>query len=234
MTDWQPYGEVVSPAPMTATPIPVATTPSLGGVVCSECGQSFAADQVIRLGNEYVCAGCKPIAAQKLREGVASRPEQIRREHIKHEASVKSVGLLYFLAAAFLLLAGVFGVAASTSGPVRGFGIGVSLVFLALSVAQIWVGIGLRGLKSWARIGSGILSGLGLLGFPVGTLINGYILYLLFSKKGAVVFSDDYKRVIEATPHIKYRTSVVVWIVLGLLLLLLGLGLFSALFAVRR
>ena len=98
----------------------------------------------------------------------------------------------------------------------------LTVVFLGLAALQIWAGIGLRRLSPWARIPSGILSGFGLLGFPIGTLINGYILYLLFSKKGTTVFSEEYKRAIAQTPHIKYRTSLVVWILLGLLLLLIG------------
>ena len=100
---------------------------------------------------------------------------------------------------------------------------------MAVAGLQIWTAIGLRQLRSWARIVSGVLSGIGLLGFPLGTLLNGYILYLLFSKKGTMVFSDEYKRVIELTPGIKYRTSIVVWIFLGLLLVLLGVAVFGLL-----
>jgi hypothetical protein len=47
------------------------------------------------------------------------------------------------------------------------------------------------------------------------------------------VFSDEYKRVIAETPHIKYRTSIVVWIFLGLLLLLFGAMFLVAIFGAR-
>jgi hypothetical protein len=90
------------------------------------------------------------------------------------------------------------------------------------------VGTGLRRLKRWARIPVGILSGIGLIGFPLGTIINAYILYLVFGKKGVTVFSDEYRLVIEQTPHIKYKTSIVVWIFLGLVLLLIVAGLVAA------
>jgi len=224
MADWRPYGDLSTGQP----------PPTVGlqqpAVVCSECQQAFPLDQTIRLDNHYVCAGCKPVAMQKLREGVTnSSAEQIRNDHLKHEASIKSVGVLYFLAAAFLILAGVLGLTAN-----QGAGVGLGLFCLAIGAAQIWVGIGLRGLKPWARIPTGILSGVGLLGFPLGTIINGYILYLIFSQKGKTVFSDDYQRVIEQTPHIKYKTSIVVWIFLGLLLVLMGLGLVAALFGTRN
>ncbi|HWH68961.1 MAG TPA: DUF4339 domain-containing protein [Candidatus Sulfotelmatobacter sp.] len=227
MADWLPYSAVAAPA--VAAP-PVSVSPS--GLACSECGQSFAPEQVVRLGTGYVCAGCKPIALQKLREGVAknSGAEQIRKDHIKHEASIKSVGVLYFLGATILLLAsvGMFVPSGKAEAPWMG------VLFLGLSAVQIWAGLGLRRLQPWARIPSGILSGVGLLGFPLGTLINGYILYLLFSKKGATVFSEGYKQVIAETPHIKYRTSIVIWILLGLVLLLISLGVFFALFASHR
>jgi hypothetical protein len=224
LSSWQAYGEVAAAVPPHP---PAVGTPA---VICSVCNQGFPLDQTIRLDNGYVCAGCKPVALQRVREGVTSNSaELIRKEHIKHEASVKSVGLLYFLAAALMLLVGIF---SAVSG--QGEGILIGLILLVLGAAQVWVGIGLRGLKAWARIPTAILSGLGLLGFPIGTLINGYILYLVLSAKGKTVFSDEYQRVIEQTPHIKYRTSIVVWILLGLLLLLVGAGLVAAFFGSRR
>jgi hypothetical protein len=161
---------------------------------------------------------------------VSNEAEQIRKDHIRHEASVKSVGILYFLGATVFLLAS-FGM---LTAPARTEGAWVALLFIGLCAVQIWTGLGLRKLKPWARVASGILSGLGLLAFPIGTLINAYILYLLFSKKGATVFSDEYKRIIEETPHIKYRTSIVVWILLGVVLLLLGAAFVAAVFGSHR
>jgi uncharacterized RDD family membrane protein YckC len=38
--------------------------------LCSECGQAFAEDDMIRFAEAWVCAGCKPIFVQKLKEGV--------------------------------------------------------------------------------------------------------------------------------------------------------------------
>jgi uncharacterized RDD family membrane protein YckC len=45
--------------------IKVATT-----VRCSVCRNEFSEDSVIRLGDHTVCAGCKPIFLQRLREGI--------------------------------------------------------------------------------------------------------------------------------------------------------------------
>ena len=38
--------------------------------VCSECGQAFAEDDMIRFEDVWVCATCKPIFVQKIKEGV--------------------------------------------------------------------------------------------------------------------------------------------------------------------
>jgi uncharacterized RDD family membrane protein YckC len=37
---------------------------------CSECNRDFGEDQLIRFGDSMVCAECKPLFVQKLREGL--------------------------------------------------------------------------------------------------------------------------------------------------------------------
>lgn len=231
MVEWRPHGEVIGVSAVAPVIANVAAAPAQSGVTCAICGRGFAVDQIVRIDGRFICAECKPTALQRMREGVTptGESETIRQAHIKHEASVKSVGVLYFLSSAFLLLIGFISMA---SGEMAGLALGA--VFCLLAAGQIVVGVGLRGLKSWARIPTGILSGIGLIGFPIGTLINGYILYLVFCQKGATVFSDDYQRVIAETPHIKYRTSMIVWILLGLVLLLIGVAVVAAFFAGRR
>ena len=81
-------------------------------------------------------------------------------------------------------------------------------------------GFGLRQQKPWSRIIATVGSVISLIGFPMGTIIGGYILYLLWGEKGRTVFSPAYTGVIAATPHLKYKTSIIVWILLGLLGLL--------------
>jgi uncharacterized RDD family membrane protein YckC len=39
--------------------------------VCSECGQSFADEDMIRFQDSWVCAECKPVFVQKVKEGVS-------------------------------------------------------------------------------------------------------------------------------------------------------------------
>jgi hypothetical protein len=208
MTDWQPYSAIMR----GDAPPPIA-----GGAICAGCRQTFSAGDIVMLDGHPYCARCKPAALQRLREGLGAGTdaEATRNEHLKHEASVKSVGTLYFIGSIVLTLAGIGGstVFASSAGPRE---IGVAIILLALGVGQFFIARGLRKLQGWARVVAAIFSGLGLLGFPLGTLINAYILYLLLSAKGNVVFSDAYKQVIAQTPHIKYRTSIIVKIFLAI------------------
>jgi hypothetical protein len=165
--------------------------------------------------------------------GPSENPEavDIRQRHINHEASVRSAGTLYYLSGILLILAGAVGMFNNgiIPGPTRN--IIFSAFFFGLGALQFWIGSGLRGLKSRGRIGGGIISTIGLLGFPMGTLINAYILYLLFSSKGATVFSKEYQQVIAQTPDIKYRTSIIVWIFLALLVALVGFAFISSIFS---
>ncbi len=46
-----------------------------------------------------------------------------------------------------------------------------------------------------------------------------------------MIFSDEYNEIIRQTPEMKYRTSIVVWIFLGLLLLLFAVGVIAAIVA---
>jgi|JI10StandDraft_1071094.scaffolds.fasta_scaffold48230_3 hypothetical protein len=222
MSDWKPYAASTSPPPLTMAP----SAPS-GAVVCAGCGGSFAPDAVVPVAGGQFCAACKPVALQRLQEGVglSSYADQVRHQYLKHEASVKSVGSLYLLGGILWTLIGFGTVAmAFPSGELlQGLLIGAFL--LVLGGAQLWVGLALQKLRPWTRIPTAVLSAIGLLGFPLGTLINGYILYLILGKKGKMVFSPEYAAVIEQTPHIKYRTPVLLWVLLGLVVLAVVLGL---------
>ncbi|MEO8428740.1 MAG: RDD family protein [Verrucomicrobiota bacterium] len=66
MASWLPYGQVRSASVSSDPGVP---PPMTGGIICVECGKSFQPDQVIRYGDRWVCASCKPIFVQKLQEG---------------------------------------------------------------------------------------------------------------------------------------------------------------------
>lgn len=141
-------------------------------------------------------------------------PESIRSAYLKHEAQVKSIGSLYWIGAFFVAMA----LFAAPMSALEAEHYVVLALFAVILAAQITLGYGLRRLKAWSRIPSIILSAIGLLAFPLGTIINLFIMIILLSKKSRMVFSPDYQAVISATPHMKYRTSKLVWIALGLVI----------------
>lgn len=161
-------------------------------------------------------------------------PEAIRNTYLKHEASVQAVGSLYLLGAVLLTLGGALALiglttasgAAAKEDPAAPQI--VAALFIGLGLLQLRVGLWLRKLNPKARTPATVLSAIGLLGFPIGTLINAYVLYLLRSKKGEMVLSPYYQGVITATPHIKYKTPVIVWVLLGLLVVFLILAISAA------
>ena len=151
--------------------------------------------------------------------GADPHAEAIRQEHIKHETSVRSVGTLYYLGGFLMLIGAISLLALGFMGQDTQFGFLVGSIYLILGALSLVLARGIKQLKPWARTTSIVLSAIGLLGFPIGTLINGYILYLMLSGKGKRIFEPDYPAIIAATPHIKYRTSIVVWILVALLLI---------------
>ncbi|MEN9575021.1 MAG: hypothetical protein RL514_2876 [Verrucomicrobiota bacterium] len=67
LADWQPYRTVSSAAMPAGAP---GAAPPAGGMLCAECGKAFALDEVVRFGDRYVCAACKPTYVQRMAEGV--------------------------------------------------------------------------------------------------------------------------------------------------------------------
>lgn len=70
MTDWQQYGKVTHRS-AGAAPRARGVMGVAGQLFCSQCGKSFPQDDMIRYGNAWVCAVCKPIFIQMLKEGVS-------------------------------------------------------------------------------------------------------------------------------------------------------------------
>jgi len=155
----------------------------------------------------------------------ATHAERMRREYLKHEASVQSIGTLYYLGAVVL---GFWTVVALTRMADLDPGeLAAAAISGVLAVLLYCLSRGLEKLQPWVKGPVAVLSVIGLFAFPLGTLINGYILYLVFCEKGRVVFSPQYREIIRQTPHIKYQSSVVVTIFLVLVVILLavvGLG----------
>jgi uncharacterized RDD family membrane protein YckC len=66
MANWQPHGAVRGPKPPAPMPaVPIGADSSF----CSECGRPFPTNQLVAIGNANVCAQCKPVYLQRMREG---------------------------------------------------------------------------------------------------------------------------------------------------------------------
>lgn len=156
--------------------------------------------------------------------------EAIRREHVLHESSIRSVGALFMLGGIITLLYGVFAAVVSfqtRNGAEQLVMLGLGGVGLALGAAMVAIGNGLRVLSPKAKIPGVVLSALSLVNLPCGTAVGAYAIYLLLSAKGTVIFSEEYKDVIAATPHVKARTPWYAWLALALVLGLIALGVLS-------
>ncbi len=78
---WRPLSELMrkktpsqnKPAPsQPAPPAPPQASESAEMVptaVCTQCGRSFPSDQVVTFDNQVICAACKPMFVQRLKEG---------------------------------------------------------------------------------------------------------------------------------------------------------------------
>ncbi len=169
--------------------------------------------------------------------------EAIRRLHLSREANIKSVGGLYIFGAIIVFLYGVLIIGAAIRNVIDpnnyvdlGLGVtgawaifGIGGIVAALGLIQFWGGLCMWRLRPSGRPWAIFVAAVGLINVPIGTLISLAILWMLLSAKGRMVFSPAYREVIQATPHIKYRTSIIVWIFLILLLAVIAVGVFGVL-----
>ncbi|WP_395741262.1 hypothetical protein [Prosthecobacter sp.] len=151
--------------------------------------------------------------SQTLLNPAKSEEETLRAEHINTESTIQSVGALIMLPAAVLLY---FAWMILQRGLMHQLPEG--MLFLSIGLVLGVVGYGMRSLRSWARIPAVLVSACGLIAFPIGTLISISVLIKLLGKQGKRVMTDDYRRIVALTPHVKLKTPASAWILLALLL----------------
>lgn len=111
------------------------------------------------------------------------------RVEIRRPGLVTFIAILHFISAPFLLIAAIALFAFGLEGDEAAFSLGMGALLLVIGLIQIATGVGLFRLREWGRIMQIVLSGIGLLAFPVGTIINGLLIYY-FTRPGIrVVFS---------------------------------------------
>jgi len=143
MAGWQPFREVQSNAGGTAAaPQSFAGAPAvLGEVVCSQCGGMFPANEVIRYGTSPVCAACKPVFVQKLKEGanVAGGAMEFASFWTRFAAYFVD-GIIVSVIS--MIFGGIFGAVMGMSGMLSGDNKGVGL--LLINLGSVGIGLCLR------------------------------------------------------------------------------------------
>ncbi|MCA9216072.1 MAG: hypothetical protein KDB27_23555 [Planctomycetales bacterium] len=157
-----------------------------------------------------------------------TRDEEIRHKFLRHEHNVKSIGIMFLVIAAMGTLV-LFMVTVSGQRSKEAYL--VAAIVAAFVVIHLAAGIGLRHLRKWAWPAALGLSILYLLALPVGTIMGIVFLFVLGPQNGRFVLSDEYSQIVEATPHIKHKTSL---LLLGLLLILLGVLAFGMVAGILR
>lgn len=96
MDDWKAYGKLLTDettasqqtpppdpmSPLEETSPPEDLPPSEGlsssdeepNLYCSECGGAFPKDDMVRYEDSLICAACKPVFIQKIKEGIGVTP----------------------------------------------------------------------------------------------------------------------------------------------------------------
>ena len=103
MANWAPLAEVRPAQPVSAPPqIP----PLVVSSACSVCGERFPSDQVVQIGGAAVCAGCKPLRVQQLKEGVGSGEDVERLRQLLKVAKAQK-GVVWCILIGLLLYVGL-------------------------------------------------------------------------------------------------------------------------------
>lgn len=80
MANWQPYYSVAPPPPAGLPPVIASPQIQLAPneVLCQECRNPVPRENAIPYGAGWVCANCKPVFVQKLREGAGLPAVQVQ------------------------------------------------------------------------------------------------------------------------------------------------------------
>lgn len=67
---WIPYGELKEGA-AAKRPLPRQDSSPAAQAICPECGLTFSVDEMVQYGQQWICAACKPVFFQKVKEGTS-------------------------------------------------------------------------------------------------------------------------------------------------------------------
>ena len=115
---------------------------------------------------------------------------------MERPAAMTVLAVLQFLGFAFSGFAVFAGTMVGISG--KGWDLGYLAVFVALAVLQLTAGIGLWKRRPYGRTIQLIMSWIGLLAIPLGTIISAVILYYLYRPHVKVLYSGKTERELTA------------------------------------
>ena len=156
--------------------------------------------------------------------------EKIRRYYLNREAAVQSIGFFYCLVAIFAIVLGVISTICLLED-LDVASLAIAVLILGGGRFLFFVGQGIRLLQPWSRLPAigiflivpSLFLAYGIYpGAAVAAVLIAYIILMLYGKKGNMVFSEDYRKIIIATRHIKYRKTIRGWVLIFLLLILLS------------
>lgn len=172
-----------------------------------ECGQGFSESQVIRIGQDTVCGGCKDIYLQKIREGqnvgaelsalpIASGWKRVRGYIVNW---VLNVGWGIFLS---FLVSGIFGPEALDGEEIN---LGASLTMLVggyviPGIVVFYFMITKGGTPGHLAVGTRIVTADGRplsTGRAVGRVFAGFLSSLILGIGYLIAFFDDEKRTLH-------------------------------------
>jgi protein-S-isoprenylcysteine O-methyltransferase Ste14 len=169
-----------------------------------------------------------PAAPIAISAEAPAEAEEIRKKHRGTERSIQVAGVLFVLGGVATVAMGISTFANMLESAMNA---AIGVILAGAGAFQVMVGVGMRRLQKWARIPAIILSCIGLLVFPWGTIINLVILLSVAGKKGGYVMTPEYQQIIAATPHLNPRTSKAL---IGLLFVLMIVLLVIVYFGILR
>lgn len=147
---------------------------------CHNCGNPLAA-------GANACARCGTLARS------VHAPVSAASVTRKRPAAITILAVLDIIGGILCLIAGIVVIGIHLAKESHQMDL-FTAVFLGaflgiLGVVHLMIGVGLLRLKSWARMAQIVVSCVGLLNFPMGTIINGLILFYLFRPGMSALFS---------------------------------------------
>ncbi|MBI2840770.1 MAG: RDD family protein [Acidobacteria bacterium] len=132
MAQWQPYESVRASTEGAVPPIDpaIATTAE----ACSQCGALFSLDNLISYQGLFVCAACKPLFFQKVREGATPKGWLDYAGVGMRFLAVMIDGIIITIPFVILMTVGIAAAAPSEGGPLGPF----LVLLLELAILVGW------------------------------------------------------------------------------------------------